>query len=69
MPGRIVAWTIGLAPVLLLLLTWGETFEPWQIAMRSLALPIVVAAATGRRGDMRCFDLKRRAGEQTARAR
>jgi O-antigen ligase len=45
MPGRIVAWVIGLTPVLLLLLTWGETFEPWQIAMRSLALPIVVAEA------------------------
>ena len=44
-PGRIVAWVIGLTPVLLLLLTWGETFEPWQIAMRSLALPIVVAEA------------------------
>jgi O-antigen ligase len=45
MPGRIVAWVIGLTPVLLLLLTWGETLAPWQKAMRSLALPIVVAEA------------------------
>jgi O-antigen ligase len=45
MPGRIVAWTIGLAPVLLLLLTWGETLAPWQRAMRSFAIPIVITEA------------------------
>jgi O-antigen ligase len=39
--GRLIAWTLGLAPVLLFILTWSTELIPLQRLARSYALPVV----------------------------
>jgi len=39
----LLAWTFGLAPALLFVLTWTAEFSPLQQAARAFALPVVVA--------------------------
>jgi hypothetical protein len=41
--GRLVAWTFGLAPVVLILLTWGEDLSILQQLTRGYAFPILAA--------------------------
>lgn len=41
--GALVAWSFGLAPVVLFLLTWTDQFTPLQQSARALGLPILAA--------------------------
>jgi O-antigen ligase len=41
--GGLLAWTFGLAPPLLFVLTWSEDFAPLQQMSRAYALPILAA--------------------------
>lgn len=40
---RLIAWTIGLTPIVLALATWGDILSPTQRLARFYALPILVA--------------------------
>ena len=40
-PGRAIAWTFGLAPVLLFVLTWSSDLSLFQRLARSYALPVL----------------------------
>jgi O-antigen ligase len=40
---RLVAWTFGLAPAALFLLTWSDDFTPLQQTARAFALPVLAA--------------------------
>lgn len=40
---RLVAWTVGLAPAALFLLTWSDDFTPLQQMARAFALPVLAA--------------------------
>lgn len=41
--GSLLAWTFGLAPALLFVLTWNDEFSPLQQMARAYALPVVGA--------------------------
>lgn len=41
--GSLVAWTFGLAPPILFVLTWSEDFSPLQQLARGYALPVLAA--------------------------
>lgn len=41
--GKLVAWTFGLAPALLFVLTWAEDFATWQQMLRIFGLPVLAA--------------------------
>ncbi|MXP41624.1 hypothetical protein GRI75_08210 [Altererythrobacter soli] len=43
---RLVAWSFGLAPAALFLLTWTEEFTPLQQMARAFALPVLAAELT-----------------------
>lgn len=41
LPARAIGWSIGLAPVALILMTWGDNISATQQLARSLALPVL----------------------------
>jgi O-antigen ligase len=43
---RLVAWTFGLAPAALFLLTWSDDFTPLQQMARAFGLPVLAAELT-----------------------